>query len=103
MRSRRVRVHGAHGGDKIVGADGVISESYANLPAAELLPERSAPPSSKSRGTSSRSPAEPSVAVPGMCSGCLSALSAQLTHSFCTGLKPVQSRLRRGYLETSPR
>jgi hypothetical protein len=36
----------------------------ANLLAAEPLPERGAPPSSKTRGTSPRGPAEPPVAVP---------------------------------------
>jgi hypothetical protein len=44
-------------------------------------------------------PAEPPVAVPGYGSGPLSALSAERTHSFGTGLKAVQSRLGRGYLE----
>jgi hypothetical protein len=39
----------------------------------------------------------------GLGSGPLSALSAERTHSFGTGLITVQSRLRRGYLETSPR
>jgi hypothetical protein len=39
----------------------------------------------------------------GLGSGCLSALSAARTHSFGTGLITVQSRLGRGYLETSPR
>ena len=48
-------------------------------------------------------PAEPPVAAPGNGSGPLSALSAERTHTFGTGLVTVQSRLRRGYLETSPR
>jgi hypothetical protein len=39
----------------------------------------------------------------GLGSDCLSALSAECTHTFGTGLITVQSRLRRGYLETSPR
>lgn len=75
----------------------------ANLVAAEPLPQRGAPQSSKTRGTSPRGPAEPSVAAPGTASGCLSALSAECTHTFGTGWVTVQSRLRRRYLETSPR
>ncbi len=48
-------------------------------------------------------PAEPPVAARGNGSGPLSALSAERTHTLGTGLTTVQSRLRRGYLETSPR
>jgi hypothetical protein len=58
FRVRRHRGHAAHGG-------GAYPSRTANLLAAEFLPQRGAPQSSKTRGTSPRGPAEPSVAAPG--------------------------------------